>query len=304
MGKDRIVITTSSFGKADKEPLELAEKYFDIVLNPYGRKLTTDEFIELTEGAVGVIAGVESITREALEQRKGLKVISRCGVGMDSVDQQACIDFGIRLCNTPEAPVDSVAELTVSLILTLLKGIIPMNEEMHQRNWSKQVNYLAKNKNVGIIGFGRIGKKVASLLRAFDVNIAYSDLCDQKCDYAFMEKESLLKWSDIVTLHCSGGSGGNYLLGKAEIEQMKEHSYIINTSRGSFIDESALQIALQSGKIAGAALDVYETEPYAGALCEQNNVILTPHIASSAKEGRKVMEMEALKNLMDALEIG
>ena len=165
MGKDRIVITTSSFGKADKEPLELAKKYFDVVLNPYGRKLTTDEFIELTKDAVGVIAGVESITREALEQRKGLKVISRCGVGMDSVDQQACTDLGIRLCNTPEAPVDSVAELTVSLILTLLKGILPMNQEMHKGKWSNRSITLPKIKMSVLLALAESGRRLLRCLR-------------------------------------------------------------------------------------------------------------------------------------------
>lgn len=302
MEKKKIVITTSSFGKADKEPLEIAQEHFDVLLNPYGRKLTTDEFIELTENVDGVIAGVEPITREALEQRPNIKVISRCGVGMDSVDQQACKDMGIQLYNTPQAPVDSVAELTVTFILLLLKKVASMNNDMHNKNWNKQVNYLIKNKNIGIIGFGRIGQRVAALLEPFGVNLAYTDICPQNEKYDYMTKSELLEWADLITLHCSDCEEGTYVLSDAEIDQMRAGSYIVNTSRGRFIDESALKVALDKGKLAGAALDVYDTEPYEGILAECENVVLTPHIASSAKEGRKVMEMEAVQNIIKALE--
>ncbi|WWR16288.1 phosphoglycerate dehydrogenase [Lachnospiraceae bacterium JLR.KK008] len=299
----KIVITTSSFGKADSRPLELCREHCEVVLNPYGRKLTTEEFVELTADADGVIAGVENITREALAERPNLKVISRCGVGMDSVDQEACQEFGVRLYNTPNAPVDSVAELTVTIMLDLLKNVSNMNRDMKAGAWNKMTGFLLKGKRVGIIGMGRIGRRAAELIGAFGAEIAYSDIHDLKNEYSYMEKDALLCWADIVTVHASGCEEGSYIIGADEIGMMKETAFLVNTSRGKFIDEAALYEALAAKRLRGAALDVYSEEPYQGKLCELDHVILTPHISSSAKEGRAVMEMEAAQNLLRGLGI-
>ncbi len=298
----KVLITTSSFGKADSAPLDFLKRYCEVQLNPYGRKLTTEEFIDLSVGMDGVIAGVERITAEALQMRPNIKAISRCGVGMDSLDTDACDRLGIKYFNTPNAPVHSVAELTVSVILDLLKNISVMNAKLKQGNWSKETGYMLEGKKIGIIGFGRIGQRVARLLAAFDAEVAYSDIRDVSEQYPFMEKDALLDWADIITIHASS-CDGEYLIGARELQRMKSAAFLVNTSRGKFIDEEALYDALQSKKIAGAALDVFSEEPYQGKLCGLENVILTPHIASSAKEGRAVMEMEAAKNLLKGLGI-
>ncbi len=298
----KVLVTTSSFGKADRAPLDALTKKCEAVLNPYGRKLTTEEFIELTEGMDGVIAGVEPITREALDIRRNLKVISRCGVGMDSVDADACREFGIKLYNTPEAPVASVAELTVTVMLDLIKNVSNMNASIKAGKWNKMTGLMMEKKKVGIIGFGRIGQRVASILSAFAPEIAYTDIEKKNCPYPFMEKEELLKWADIVTIHSSFCEEGKFIIGQKELELMKG-SYLVNTSRGRFVDEDAVYAALSDGRLAGAALDVFAKEPYEGKLAELDNVILTPHVASSAKEGRAVMEMEAVLNLFKGLGI-
>lgn len=299
----KVLISTSSFGKADNRPLKLCEEKLDVVLNPYGRKLTTEEFIALTADVDAVIAGVEEITREALEKRPNIRVISRCGVGMDSVDQEACKELGVKLYNTPNAPVDSVAELTVTIMLDLLKNVSNMNATLKSGSWNKMVGFLLKEKKVGIIGCGRIGRKVARLLAAFDAEIAYTDICDLRNGYIYMDKTALLGWADIVTVHASECKEDIYIIGRQELGQMKEKSFLVNTSRGKFVDEQALYEALTTGRILGAALDVYQEEPYNGRLCELGNVILTPHISSSAKEGRAVMETEAVHNLLEGLGI-
>ena len=300
----KILITTSSFGKAISAPFDLVKSKCDVILNPYGRKITTEEFIELSEGVDGVIAGVEKITREALEKRPNIKVISRCGVGMDSVDQQACTDLGVKLFNTPNAPVDSVAELTVTVMLSLLKNVPNMDAGIKKGQWNKLTGCMLGGKKIGIIGMGRIGSKVAKLLEGFGVEIAYSDLNDFNNGYSYMSKEELIKWSDVLTIHTSSCEEGKYIIGQDELEIMKTSTYIVNTSRGRFIDEDALYNALKNKKIAGAALDVFADEPYVGPLSQLDNVILTPHISSSAKEGRAKMEMEAAINLLDGLGIG
>lgn len=299
----KVLISTSSFGKADVRPLKLCKEKFEVVLNPYGRKLTTEEFVDLTIDVDAVIAGVETITREALEKRPNIKVISRCGVGIDSVDQRACREFGVKLYNTPKAPVDSVAELTVTILLDLLKNVSNMNESLKSGVWNKMTGFMLKGKKVGIIGLGRIGQRVAELLEGFDVEISYTDIRDYSSKYKYMDKQTLLSWADIITVHASGDEGEGYIIGEQDICKMKKTAFLVNTSRGKFIDESALYKALKEGRLQGAALDVYGEEPYKGRLCSLEQVILTPHISSSAKEGRAIMEMEAVHNLMDGLGI-
>ena len=298
-----ILVTTSSFGKAESKPLDILKEKCEVTLNPYGRKLTTDEFIELTEEMDGVIAGVELITREALERRPNIKVISRCGVGMDSIDVFACRELGVKLYNTPNAPVDSVAELTVTIMLNLLKNVSNMNASMKTGKWDKMTGFMLKGKKVGIIGMGRIGSRVAEVISAFGVEIAYTDIEDKKNGCKYMQKAELLQWADIITIHSSACEEGGYIIGKTELEKMQESAYLINTSRGRFVDESALYYALRQKHIRGAALDVFSEEPYSGKLTELDNIILTPHISSSAKEGRAVMELEAVYNLFKGLGI-
>lgn len=300
---NKVLITTSSFGKLDSSPLDLLLEFSEVISNPYGRKITTEEFIELSKDADAVIAGVEQITREALLARPNIKVISRCGVGMDSIDTQACNDLGVKLYNTPYAPVESVAELTVTVILSMLKNIIPMNNDLKSGKWNKMTAYMLSGKKLGIIGLGRIGYQVATLIEQFGTEVSYFDIEKKDCKYNYMEKSELLKWADIISVHTSMCNDGDYIIGKSELDIMNKSSYLVNTSRGRYIDEQALYDALVAGKISGAALDVFSEEPYLGKLCELDNVIVTPHISSSAKEGRVKMEMESVINVLDGLGI-
>lgn len=299
----KVLITTSSFGKADSAPLDKCMEKCEVILNPYGRKLTTDEFVELTADADAVIAGVESITREALEKRPNIKVISRCGVGMDNVDKEACEELGVKLYNTPNAPVDSVAELTVTIMLDMLKNVSNMNCDLKAGEWNKMTGFMLKGKRVGIVGMGRIGRRVAELLGAFGAEISYTDVRDMRNGYLYMEKADLLEWADIVTIHASGCGEGSYIIGAEDIQKMKTTAFLVNTSRGRFVNEDALYEALKAKRIQGAALDVFGEEPYQGRLRELDNIVLTPHISSSAKESRAVMEMESVQNLFEGLGI-
>ena len=300
MAQKKILVSTSSFGKADAAPLHLLRENFDVELNPFGRKLTTEEFISLTKDVVGVIAGVETITAEALLMRPNIKVISRCGVGLDSVDLATCETMGIKVYNTPLAPVDSVAELTVALMLNLLKNVSRMDTKLKAGQWEKMTGLMLRGKQVGIIGMGRIGTRVAKLLEAFSVKLTYTDFRYMKNGYTFLPLDELLKQSDIVTLHATP-SNNQPIIGPQEIDKMKDGAYLINTARGKSVDEAALIDGLQCGKLVGAALDVFPKEPYTGELCHMENVILTPHVASSAKESRVTMELEAAKNLIAGL---
>jgi D-3-phosphoglycerate dehydrogenase / 2-oxoglutarate reductase len=297
----KVAITTSSFGVYDNTPLTLLQKeQIEYSINPYCRKLTGEEIIDIAAGADGIIAGTELYSRDILKMLHNLKVISRCGVGMDNVDTISAQQLGIKVLNTPEGPTLAVAELTVGLILNLLRKLGVMDRQLRNGVWKKQMGNLLKGKKVAIIGFGRIGQKVAELLRPFGVEIAYNDTCQINTPFPSNEKENLLAWADIITLHCSVDSECKSIIGAEEFKKMKKGAWLINASRGGLVDENALYESLVNGQLSGAALDVFEKEPYKGTLCELDNVILTPHIGSYAKEGRIKMETTAVENLIQA----
>lgn len=301
----KIAITTSSFGESDIRPLQLLrDSGFEVILNPYGRKLDQKEFIELTRDAISIIAGTETLDSKILAELPALKVISRCGVGMDNVDLKATERLGIKVYNTPDAPVIAVAELTIGLILTLLRKITLMDREIRSGLWKKRMGSLLSGKQVGIIGFGRIGRKIAELLMTMEAGVFFADpnVTEREADiFPRMEFKELLKSSDITSLHLSNSKENYRLLGQKEFSLMKKGAFLINCSRGGMVDEDALYLALKDGKLAGAAIDVFEHEPYIGPLKELDNVILTPHIGSYAKEVRVEMEMQAVKNLLEGL---
>lgn len=296
----KIAITTSSFSKDKPEILKMIPPVYEILMNPHGRILKPEELIGLAADAVGIIAGTEKYDEAVFSKLPQLKVISRVGVGMDGIDHAAAKAHKVKIFNTPDAPTHAVAELVLGLILSLLRKTFLMDRELRQGKWKKEMGNLLSGKNVGVVGMGRIGRRVAELLKAFGAHVGFTDVIgDTNCPNATpMPLHDLLKWSDIVTLHCSAKG---ILLGTSELQVMKMGSWLINAARGTLIDESAMVEGLQSGRLAGAALDVFEQEPYAGPLTRQPNVILTPHIGSYALESRIEMEADAVKNLLEGL---
>jgi len=295
-----ILTTTSNFDTGG------FPEEFKVIKNPYKRKLTEDESIQLYQEykPVGIIAGVEPITRRVLEAGKqnGLRVISRCGVGVDSIDLMAAKELGIIVRITPNAPVVSVAELTLSLILAVSRNLINLDKLVRDGGWKGNTGFLVSGKTVGIIGCGRIGSYVAKLLKAMGCNILGYDPYINSHDICKMSSfETLMTESDIITLHIPYTKENHHIINKNVIDRMKPGAIIINCARGGLIDEEALYNALKEGKLAGAGLDCFENEPYRGKLCELDNVIMTPHAGSSAKEGRALMEAEARDNLIEEL---
>lgn len=296
--KNKVLIATSSFGEFNPEPLDMLDREGYLhVMNPYGRTLKPDELLLLAKDCTGLIAGTENLSGDLLQQLHQLKVISRCGVGMDNVDLIKAKAIGIKVFNTPDAPTLAVAELTLGLIFDLLRKISLANNLLHLHKWQKQMGNLLHGKKVGIIGFGRIGRKVAQMLQGLACEVAYCDpyVENSSSDLEMKPLVDLLKWADIISIHVSKAT---QIIGRSEMELLKKKIWIINTSRGSVIDEDVLFNFLKDKKIAGAALDVFSEEPYQGPLCELDNVILTPHIGSYAQEARVNMETEAVKNLL------
>jgi len=301
---NKIVITTSSFGKEDPSPLELLrEANIDFQLNPYGRQVTGEELIGLALNTEGLIAGTEAITEDVLQKLDKLKVISRCGSGTDNVDLLAAKRRGIKVFSTPDAPSRAVAELTLGLILNCLRSISRFDRDLRNKNWKKSMGHLLQGKTVGLVGLGRIGKIVASLLLAFEAQVIAFDAFKVEAikGVKMLPFGELVQAADIITLHIPSNNKGSHFIDSEVINSMKKGSYLINTSRGDVVDEVALYEALKCGKLAGAGIDVYEKEPYNGRLLELENVVLTPHVGSYAIESRILMEKQAVENLLIGL---
>ncbi len=297
----KLFVALSTFGEYGSEPIELLRSSgLDFSVNPTGKRLTPEQIVELAADCEGIIAGVEPYNAPVLERLPQLRCISRCGAGIDNVDQQKAKEMGVAILNTPDVVIRPVAELTVAMILDLMRNLSVHAQLMKNRSWQKQGGHLLSGKHVGIIGFGRIGQKVAQLLKPFDVKIGYFDLRQVwiMISNRFEDLNSLLEWADIITVHASIGAQGKPLLGRDELRRMKPGSWIVNTARGGLVDEDALYEALKSGHLAGAALDVFLEEPYTGKLCELDNVVLTPHVATLTGESRLAMEIEASENII------
>jgi len=303
----KVLTSPSSFGQVGSEPFDiLVSNGFEYINNPFGRKLTEDEVIELAGDCVGIVAGVEPLTARVMDALPNLKIISRVGIGMDSVDIDYAKQKGIVVLNTPDAPTRSVAELTLAMTLSLLRKIPQADAALKNKQWKKQTGNLLFEKTVGVIGLGRIGRLVAQFFRALGNPVIGFDLYADEawCKQTGVEVHSfdeVLQKADIVTLHIPGNKDKTPVIGERELGLMKQGAFLINIARGEVMDENALYNALKAKKLTGAALDVYSQEPYSGPLCELDNIVLTPHIGSYAEEGKLQMEIEAVKNLINAL---
>ncbi|MDN5881872.1 MAG: phosphoglycerate dehydrogenase [Nitrosospira sp.] len=301
----KLVISTSSFD-ADNNPhiKRLLDEGMHIDGNRYGRKLTEDEAMELLGAdAIGMIAGIEPLTERVFASAKSLKVVSRCGSGLDSVDLAAAKRYGIAVLNTPEAPAQAVAELTMGLILSALRRICQTDRLLRAGEWPRTQGQLLAAQTVGIVGLGRVGGRVARLCQAFDAKVVAHDSYVKQPPPGIesVPLEKLLAEADIISLHLTYDTDTHHLLDGEAFARMKPGAVVINTARGGLIDETALAEALASGQLGAAALDVFEQEPYRGPLLKCDKTILTSHIGSLARESRQRMEVEAAENLLRGL---
>ena len=308
---DSIYVTLSTFAEYDASPLnKLRESGVPFTLNTTGKRVSPSQLLDEGRNATVLIAGVEPYDAATLARLPALRCISRCGVGVDAIDFQATRVRGITVLNTPDVPTQAVAELTLAMMLALSRQLPRQSDLVRRREWKRLEAHLLSGRTVGLIGLGRIGRRVAELLKPFRVRRLATD---PKADPAWAEQEGvelvplarLLSAADVVSLHASS-SASALRLGAAEIATMKRGSMLVNVARGSMVDDAALTQALRSGHVAGAALDVFPEEPYAGALCDLPTVILTPHSATLTVETRVAMELEcvdkALRFLSDRLE--
>ncbi len=274
----------------------------EVKLNPFAARLTEEQVIDLLgTNTIGLIAGLEPLTKNVLQAAKSLKVIARVGTGLDSVDLVAAKELEIAVLNTPDAPTKAVAELTIAHILGLLRHVSQADRQVRAGVWKGLMGSLLETKTVGIVGFGRIGKRVATLIAAFGASVIISDAQVKSSDFENVGLDELCTRSDIVSLHLPYSQATHHIIDEKRMNLMKKGSFIVNISRGGLVDEAMLLVALKSGHLAGAALDCFEQEPYEGELRNLENVQITAHMGSYARETRDLMEQEASRLLVNAL---
>lgn len=303
----KVLISTSSFGQEDPAPLNLlTEAGIDYELNPYGRKLNESESIALLKDKIGVIAGTEALNRQVLEQALLLKVISRCGAGMDNVDVDTAKSKNIKVYNTPYVHTDAVAELALGGILAVFRHLPQTHADISSGVWNKRMGRNLRNKRIGFIGFGKVAQRLVTLLQPFQCTFKIydpyvSDQVIEEFNGNRVELFQLASSSDVLTLHLPYSNTVHHLIGKEVFRHATPYLVVINTARGGLIDESALFDFLMANPQAGAYLDTFEEEPYSGKLKELSNVILSPHVGTFTRETRVAMEVEAVKNLITGL---
>ena len=304
----KILLSTFPFGKYDKSPLKLLEDTgWEVVRNPFKRRLKASDMVDLTSGVDGIIAGTEPYKDDLFAKNsKRLKVISRVGIGLDSIDFKSALRYNVQVTYTPNAPSQAVAELTLAQVINLNRFVLSSDRSIRNHAWNRMIGWLICERKVGILGLGRIGKLLVKLLKPFDCEILVYDI---KPDMKFIKAnnlkyvkcEELFKLSDILSIHIPLDKNNHYFVDRPKLSVMKTGSLLINTSRGPILDESALTDALLQGHIGGAALDVFEKEPYEGILSKLDNVILTGHIGASARQSRKEMEFRATEDCIRVL---
>jgi D-3-phosphoglycerate dehydrogenase len=246
-----------------------------------------------------VIAGTEPITARVLAQARRLKLISRVGIGVDSVDLMAAEQSGIKVSYTPDAPGPAVAELTIALMLSLLRSVHVANLQMHSGQWHRFSGRRIAEVTVGVIGTGRIGGRVLRRISAFGTpRVLVNDLLPNmklvpELKLEWVGKDEIYRHADLISLHVPLTAQTRNMIRREQLLTMKHDALVINTSRGGIINERDLAEVLRSGHLGGAAIDVFEREPYTGELAGIERCLLTAHMGSMSVDCRTRMEIEA-----------
>lgn len=286
---------------------------YEVLVSEFDRPLTQEELLDKAKGADGLLTLLTDRIDGDLMDAVGpqLKMISSYAVGFDNIDVKAAADRGIVVTNTPSDEVnEAVAEHTWALILALARRIVEADEATRHgmyKGWEPDI-FLGINligKTLGIVGLGRIGTMVARRAKGYNMTVIYNKhspdpQAESQLGVKFVTLEELLASSDVVTLHVPLTEETRHMMTSATLAKMKEGSFLINTARGPCVDEHALIESLKSGRLGGAALDVYDNEPnISPELIGMENVILTPHIASATKEARNKMGEQATLAIID-----
>jgi glyoxylate reductase len=299
------ILVTYKLPSSAIEPLQAVaevEVYRDGVLSK-------DDLIKRVKGKQGlVVAALDKIDREVIDAGSDLKIVANVAVGYNNLDVPYARSRGIVLTNTPDVLTEATANMAITLILAVTRRIVEGDRLVRRGEWKGfaldfMIGSDVRNRQLGIIGLGRIGLAVAEKARSFGMTIAYHNLSSRSVPaYESMSFDQVLATSDIISLHVPLSPQTRHLIDRTALSRMKRSAYLINTSRGPIVDEDALAWALREGIIKGAGLDVYEEEPKINpGLLAQENVVLVPHMASATAETRAAMYDLVVRNVVNVL---
>jgi len=307
----RVLISAPKFlAEVEEFRSRLEAAGIEIVIVPVRERLSESELLEVVETIDGAICGDDQFTEKVMRAAPRLKVISKWGTGIDSIDTRAAAQLGIRVCNTPNAFTDAVADTALGYILNFARGLLSMDRDVRRGLWTKPDLISLGECTLGVIGVGNIGKAVVRRARAFGTRVIGTDpvavdssfLAETGLEMASLRE--LLEEADFVSVHCDLNPTSLHLIGRNELAAMKSSAYLINTARGPIIDEAALVGALREKSIAGAALDVFEVEPLPAdsVLREFPNCLLATHNANNSRQVVKRVHESTIINLLNALQ--
>ena len=298
-----IKVTSPSFSKNPVLQAEISRRPYRAVLNTGGHRLGGATLAEYLADADGAIIGLEPITEDILKCCPKLRIISKYGVGLDNLDHEACRRHNVAIGWTPGVNRRSVAEIVLGFMLGLAHNVPVTSQLMKAGTWNKEGGIQLSGRTVGIIGLGNIGKDLVVLLRPFGCRILGNDILDMS-EFAAREgvvlatKEEIFRTADFVTLHVPITKETHHLIDNESLKLFKPGAFLINTSRGKVVDQPALKEALLGGKLAGAALDVYEEEPPQDLeFLKIPNLVCTPHISGNSFEAVIAMGRSAIHHL-------
>lgn len=297
-----------------REGIELLEKHFEVKVNKEDRPMTKEELYKAAKECDAVLTQLtDKIDGEFLDECSNIKICANYAVGYDNFDVKAANERGVILTNTPDVLSETTAELAWALLMSVSRRIVTADKYLREGNWKqfKPTLLLGQDlygKTLGILGAGRIGKAFVKKSLGYAMNIIYhnrsrDELFEKKYGAKWVSMQELYEKSDILSIHVPLTKETHHIVDKQAFKSMKANTILINTARGSVIDQEALINALNNNLIWGAGLDVFEDEPKVPQeLVEMDNVVLTPHIGSASMETRTGMGILAAKNIVEVLE--
>ncbi|SFG78763.1 phosphoglycerate dehydrogenase [Sporolactobacillus nakayamae] len=308
MGKWKVVATTVTFGKINKEPLErLVANDCEVMTNPFGRPFTKEEFLHFASDADALIVGNDKVTADIIKHCPKLKVIAKHGVGVDGIDAQAAYAQGIAVTYAPGTNAEEVADLAFGFMIMIARGLYQANADTKADHWIKPTGISFYQKTLGIVGLGTIGTATAKRAKGFGMNLLGYDLQENPAAAAlgvhYTSLEKVLAESDYISLHLPLNDGTRNLINAEKIALMKDGAVLVNTARSQLVDYEALTAGLKEGKIRGYATDVYDYEPPNHLpLFDLPNVLLTPHLGGTTIESNLRMGNTAVANVLAVLQ--
>lgn len=303
----KVIITPRSYGLHSPSVWKTWEdRGFECICEP--GPLSEEKLSRLLSDADALIVGTDKVTERVLEQAPSLRIVSKYGVGVDNIAVDFALSRGIEVTNTPGVNTEAVADYTFALILSLARRVPQSHIDVVQGQWKKSVGFEIWGKTIGILGLGSIGKGVVRRAKGFNMKILAYDLYPDNSfateqNVEFVDLETVLRSSDILSLHLALTPQTYHLIGRKELSLMKQDAMLINTARGGIVDEDALFQALHNRQIGGAALDVFQNEPPEDTpLRKLDNVILTSHNAAASVEAIIRMTEQSTENVIEFFE--